>query len=252
MEVPKPGSAEFALGAMLDAKKRGGLAVINDEDVTALEVLMMDEGYYTMPFPAEILKGFSNNQRRIFCVKKGIYQLITNELVDYLQAHMVGSTIECGSGNGLLADLLAIPATDNRMQEWPEVKQHYAMSGQATIKYGQNVEELEAHAAKEKYNPNTIIACWLTGKKSIHNKPLNMYGPNLKQLRAGTKQFILIGNENVHKDCILFDKACWEVQADWLVSRAEHQHLNRIWIWGQRPQEILGAKVSRRLPVKRS
>ena len=62
-------------------------------------------------------------ERGLFCVRHGVYCLVTEELVAYLREAIAGrSAIEIGAGNGVLAEALGIPATDNFMQTWPQYR----------------------------------------------------------------------------------------------------------------------------------
>ena len=84
-----------------------------------------------------------------------MYLLPTIELVERLKRAIDGRrAIEIGSGNGVLAEALGIQGTDNFMQEMPKYKALYAAQGQPTIKYGKNVENLDALAAIKKYKPD--------------------------------------------------------------------------------------------------
>jgi hypothetical protein len=243
------GSAAFTMAALLSASKSGALTTFLHQDLAKIDIALSNEdNQYSKIVASEVLLSFNHNLRRQYCVQRGLYQFITKELVHYLSVLKDGVTIEVGSGNGLLAAALDIPATDNRMQERSVVIARYLQAGQTPIAYGSNVELLDGHKAKEKYQPNVIVSVWLTGNKGLSGKQLNMYGYNLKSLASGVT-FVLVGNEFTHADCIPFGKACWEVSAAWIISRGEYADKNRIWVWGNKPPEIMGAIV-RRGPAK--
>jgi hypothetical protein len=112
---------------------------------------------------ADILKKTTAQERLLFGVREGLYSFPTEELCEFLRARIAGRTaIEVGAGHGSLAEALSIPATDNRQQEEEGMKAHYEEIGQPTVRYGDNVEKLDALAAVTKYKPQVVIACWVT------------------------------------------------------------------------------------------
>jgi len=64
-------------------------------------------------------------------------------------------------GSGALAKALALRATDNGQQEEPTVRAHYQALGQSTVRYGENVERLEALAAVDNCRPQVVVGCWV-------------------------------------------------------------------------------------------
>ena len=124
--------------------------------------------------------------------------------VGWLDIFLKGrKAIEIGSGAGDLAHYLNIPATDNRMQERPEIAYWYRKYHQPIIQYGANVECLEAQEAIEKYKPEVIIAAWVTQWVDPNFRPANdvgcMFGPKEDEIVATGIPYIMIGNLITHK-----------------------------------------------------
>jgi hypothetical protein len=172
--------------------------------------------------------------RVLFCVKHGIYCLLTQELVDRLQQIIAGrSAIEVGAGHGMLAKTLGIPATDNRQQEAPEIKAYYASLGQPTVPYGPHVEKLDALEAVEKYRPEVVIGCWVTHKyhPGRHAAGGNADGLDEEEIIANCGTYVVIGNEKVHAG-----KSIWKLPhhieyPEWLMSRAINGSRDFIAVW---------------------
>ena len=70
---------------------------------------------------AHVLEKTTAQERLLFGVRHGLYSFPTDELCGFLRSRIEGKVaIEIGSGHGVLAKALSIPATDNRQQEGPE------------------------------------------------------------------------------------------------------------------------------------
>lgn len=173
---------------------------------------------------------------RLWCHHHGRYGLPTVELVEWLRSRLAGrSPIEIGSGAGDLAARLGIPATDNRMQEWPDVLLHYTFMGQPVIRYADFVQTLDALEAVELYKPDVVIASWVTEWIDPNLPPPphggNMYGVREDEILATGCEYILIGNVRVHGQKKIMARPHQEFQLPFLRSRATHPELDRVWVW---------------------
>jgi hypothetical protein len=131
--------------------------------------LLLDSHGRLRVVPARSLEDTTAQERLVFGVRHGLYSFPTEELCDFIRARIQGkSAIEIGAGHGALAAALALPATDNRRQEEPELKAHYRQIGQPTVPYGDHVEKLDAVLALRKYRPNVVVACWVTHLFDAH------------------------------------------------------------------------------------
>lgn len=173
--------------------------------------------------PAAYWAGVTMHERVAFCHHTGIYSIPTVELVGYLRDVIAGrDAIEIGAGNGVLAEALDIPATDNRQQEMPEYRIMYALSGQPPVRYGPNIIKLAAHAAIRRYNPEVVIGCWVTHRFDTR-RPENEGNPVGVDESAAIDQvetYISIGNEFTHQKKPIWARPHQIVYPPWLVSRS--------------------------------
>lgn len=173
---------------------------------------------------------------RLWCHKHGRYGLPTIELVHWLEDRIIGrKAIEIGSGAGDLAHVLAIPATDNRMQEWPTIRLHYELTGQPVIQYPDFVQKLDALDAVQQYVPDVVVASWVTEWIDPNLPPPehggNAWGVKEDEILATGCTYILIGNVKIHGRKKIMAQPHDEFALPFLRSRAIHPALDRVWIW---------------------
>lgn len=210
--------------------------LIDQRGLRDLSPLLLDKQGALRVVPSAALAGSSVEDRAVFCVKQGVYCLLTEELVDRLKVLIAGrSAIEVGAGHGMLAKALGIPATDNRQQEAPEMKAYYERLGQPTVPYGAHVEKLDALSAVRKYQPEVVIGCWVTHRydPQRHDAGGSVDGLDEETIIASCKTYIVIGNEKVHAG-----KSIWKLPhtieyPDWLYSRSVNGSPDFIAIWNQ-------------------
>lgn len=184
--------------------------------------------------PCAVYDSFKPDILRMFTHLSARYLLPTVELVDYLK-RIIGDrkAIEIGSGCGDLARFLDIPATDNYCQEWPVVKDMYAKTGQPTIKYGENVERIDAAAAIEKYKPDVVLGAWVTQWIDPELPPPpgggNVFGIKESEVIKTVQTYIVIGAEDIHKYKFILKEPHEVLDAGMVRSR---RYDNRIWKWG--------------------
>src|SRR3989304_4554394 len=88
---------------------------------------------------------------------------------------------------------------DNKMQLRPEVKAIYDIQRQPIINSGNDVEELDAISAVKKYNPTTVVACWVTHLWKEGMSQGNMLGIEEELLfENGVKKYVHVGNSSIH------------------------------------------------------
>ena len=183
--------------------------------------------------PASFYRKTTQPERSLAATRHALYSLPTCECVEWLSHRIKGRTaIEIGSGNGVLAETLNIPATDNRMQEMDRYKSLYSIMAQPVIRYGNNVETMAALDAARKYRPDVIIASWVTHLYSAHEhwRGGNEIGVDEKELLKYCAKYIFIGNLTVHKNKPIFPPDEF-LEFDWLYSRAFNSSPNFIGIW---------------------
>jgi hypothetical protein len=195
-----------------------------------------EDGHFRI-LSAQAWRNTTQTERSLLATKHALYVLPTTELVARLK-ELIGDrhAIEIGSGNGVLAAALDIPATDNHMQEWPRYRAIYAAMGQPTIEYGANVETLDALEAVKKYQPQVVLAAWVTHKYEAtrHDNGGNEVGVPEEAVIDQVESYILVGHTAVHRH-----KSIWKLPhsieyPDWLYSRALTDGRNFIAVWSRR------------------
>ncbi|WP_298435051.1 hypothetical protein [Ottowia sp.] len=195
---------------------------------------LMDERRRLQVVPACVLEGTTPKERMLFGVRHGLYSFPTVELCSFLRERIRGRrAIEIGSGHGVLAKALGIPATDNRQQEDAEVRAHYAAIRQPTVPYGDHVEKLDAAAAVENYRPAVVIACWITHcfDPSRPDAGGSATGVDEAAIVASCDEYIFIGNEHVHAHKPIWALPHEKLTPPWLYSRAINGSRDFIGIW---------------------
>ena len=186
--------------------------------------------------PAAWWAGTTVEERALFGHVHGIYSFPTSELVAWLHDAIGGRpAIEVGAGHGVLAEALGIPATDSKMQDDPAIRRQYAAAQQPTVRYGPNVERLEARAAIKRHKPRVAIGCWLTHRYNPrqHDRGGNMYGPDLGALINNVETFIFIGNAHTHRLSPIWQRKPVIHTPPWLYSRAASGGPDLIAVFGK-------------------
>lgn len=201
----------------------------------SLPSLLMENGALKL-YAATYYDSVPPHLLRLWCHVYARYGLPTIGLVTWLR-EFIGTrrAIEIGSGSGDLAYHLQIPATDNRMQEWPEIAKIYAAMGQPLICYPNFVERLDAMEALEKYRPEIVIASWVT-EWVDPNLPAppgggNIYGVHEDKIIDSGVTYVLVGNEDIHGKKSIMSRPHEEYRLPFLRSRAKRGALNRVWVW---------------------
>lgn len=195
----------------------------------------LDDRGHIQILPTAFWQQFNQAEIGAFCVRQGLYCIPTVELVEWLRDRIGGrNAIEIGSGNGVMAAALDIPATDNKMQEWPDIKAHYDAIKQTPVPYGKHVKEMDARSAINFFRPEVVVAAWVTHKWNEREswREGNKYGVDEGRI-IQRKTYIHIGNRYVHRFKPILDVAHEEHEFPWLVSRAMNGEPNFIAVWGK-------------------
>lgn len=208
--------------------------LLDPTGVRDLSGLLLDASKALRVVPAADLEATTPEERILFGVKHGLYSFPTEELCSYLTTRIEGRrAIEIGAGHGKLADALSIPATDNRQQEEAAIRQHYIRLGQPLVPYGANVEKLDAAAAVAKYNPQVVIACWVTHQFDPRRPEAegSVTGVDEEAIIAACEEYIFIGNEKVHAGKSIWALPHEKLTPTWLYSRAANGTRDFIAVW---------------------
>lgn len=205
-----------------------------------LDRLMIDEEGRIKPVAFKEINRFSQNDISAFCVRHGLYQLPTIELIKWLKEEMgdPSHAIEVGAGNGCIGRALGIKMYDNMHQDSDLMQEYYATMNQPTVKYGGDVIKMNGNKAVNCFRPKVVISCWVTQKflqgDSERKPPTNssMYGVNELDYIGKLEKYIHVGNENVHHDKRLLRKVWYrEYKFPWLVSRSLDRDKNVIYLF---------------------
>lgn len=184
--------------------------------------------------PAEFWATTTVQERVALGHRHALYGLPTVELVAYLKDLIGGRpAIEIGSGNGVLAEALGITATDNRMQERPAVRRDLAAFGQPPVRYGDNVIECDARRAIRRFRPEVVVACWVTHKydRARHWAGGNVWGVDEERLLDEVGAYVFVGNEQVHKNKVIWARPHTIEYPPFLYSRAHNGSRDFVAVW---------------------
>lgn len=208
------------------------VSILYNTDISHIEKQAFENSLLKV-MPSSFYKSLDENSLKLFMLNHGIYVIPTTELIDWLKENIIENAIEIGAGLGTIARELKIPITDSRMQELPDVKLIYNMGGQPTIKYPSDVEKLDYKEAIQKYNPKTVIGCFITHKHKNGMSTGNMYGVEEEYILKNVQRYINVGNLQTHKDKPILKQKSIEYNFDWLITRSNDQSLNRIWVYNK-------------------
>ncbi len=188
--------------------------------------------------PAETYRSWSSAGLRIGCSKLGIYGLPTVELIDFLKSEIpdLNKAIEIGAGAGHLGRLLGVTMTDSFIQNDHEVRRVLNFMGSPVVPYGDDVEPLSALEAVDRYQPDVVVASWITqfappGYKSQEEVAASPFGVREDILISKVRKYIHIGNEGTHMSKFILKRPHRKIKAPWIVSRATYPAANVIYIW---------------------
>jgi len=198
------------------------------DDATGLIRLLPTETYDCIP----------PDSLQLWCYRYARYGLPTAELVAWLRERIAGRfAIEIGSGSGDLAFHLRIPGTDNKLQKRRKIQAYYHEIEQPTIRYPRFVRNLDALDAVRQYQPQVVIASWVTEWIDPNLPPPpsggNVWGVKEDEILATGCEYILIGNRAVHGNKKIMAQPHQEFALPFLRSRANHPEQDRVWVWNE-------------------
>lgn len=211
---------------------------MQDDAWRALDASLLDKQGLLRVQPAEFFAATDARMLRLWCHFRGVYQLPTLELVDWLRQRIgARSALEVGAGRGWLGRALGVRATDNHCQSWPDVRAIYAAMGQPVTEYGHDVECIAANPAIVKYQPEVVFGCWVTqladAQKRLPPGGGSVYGIDEHDVLRRVRTYIVVGNDAVHGGKEIMAGPHETIRAAWLWSRATYPKQNAIYIWDQ-------------------
>lgn len=175
--------------------------ILSNEDISGLEELTGATMGMIRPIPSAEVEKFTFSALRLFLHKYGLYTMPTTELIDYLAGIIKDkSAVEIGAGLGVIGRSLGIPITDNKMQEWPEIKARYDLMRQPTIKYPPDIIEMDALKAISHYKPEIVIGSYITHLWRPGMESGNQHGVDTLKLIKSVPEYLMIGSFQTHRN----------------------------------------------------
>lgn len=156
--------------------------------------------------------------------------IVTTELVEWLRDRIAGrKAIEIGAGYGDLGFHLGIPQTDSYAHVTdPAAIQKAALFQHPLTRPPKDVRKLDGLAAVHACRPEVVVAAWVT-HQGINGDGYYLGVRETALVREA--DYILIGNEAVHHRKPILALPHETHAPPWIVSRALHPALDRIWVW---------------------
>ncbi len=199
-------------------------------DLSGMDELMYENGLLRV-VPSEELLKFPVTTIQLWCVQRGVYQLPTRELIDWLKAEMGDNAIEICSGFGVIGRALNIPRTDSYMQTKPEMAEYYESLGQKPINPPADVMKMSANTAVKILRPSVVIGAWVTQLWQEGDDFGSVEGVDEVEIYKDVKKYIHVGNDSPHKNKRIYNLPHKTYRFPWLVSRAKEQRLNFVKTW---------------------
>jgi hypothetical protein len=196
--------------------------------------IILDERGIIKLQPANFYKTLDYTDLRVWCLCRAIYLIPTLELIDWLKDNFnINKTIEIGAGNNYLYHHLNIKGTDNYSEQIPKVKLTHEILNQPSTDPPSEVEKIDAIAAIEKYQPETVITAWMTLKCEDPEDvdAGHFYAPDENEILNTGVNYIHIGNQEIHGNREITSKPHETFYFDWLVSRGKYPEKNCIYVW---------------------
>jgi len=213
----------------------GPLYAIDYANTRDLSPLAINPAGRLKVLPTSFWAGTTAAERFALGARHGLYSYPTTELVERLTAIIDGrKAIEIGAGHGQLARALGITATDSKEQQGVAHKLLYGLQGQRTVKYGPDVVTMDGNTAVHHYQPQVVIACWVTQDATgAHWKPGSgkLNGIDEGDIIANCETYVFIGNEEVHADKHIWGLPHAIEYPDCVVSRAINGTRDFIAVW---------------------
>lgn len=205
--------------------------VLDNNEMSDLDNLLLCDGRL-IAHPAKIFEKIKQENLAYWCNRRGVYSLPTQEMISFIKEE-IGSNkaIEIGAGAGILGRELGIPQTDSKLQENPDIRRAYQAMGQPVIHYPDDIEKLEALDAIKKYEPDIVVAAWVTQKGGPNIPQSNSWGVNESKILDWNKKYIFIGSETSHDQKKILARSHRRLKFPWIHSRTMNRQDNLIYIW---------------------
>ena len=208
---------------------------IDDGSWRLLDDVLLDDLGCLKRLPASFYDQIPYDTLRAWCHYRGRYGLPTVELAAWIHKRIgTRPAIEIGAGNGDLANMIGITATDSKVQAKPAYKAAYEARGQVVIDYPGWVKRKEALDAIEKYEPQVVVASWVT-QLYIEGDPNSVEscaaGVDEERLLDMGVEYIFIGNEMIHEKKRILARPHETHRLPFIRSRSIYKDRDVVWIW---------------------
>jgi hypothetical protein len=205
---------------------------LKDVDTTWLDQILLDRDRLVRPVKWKKLRNVPHNDIKVWCVRNGVYQIPTQELIEWLRSAINGrSAIEICSGRSCLGRPLGIPMIDSFLHGDPSMNRVYQMFGQTPTVPPDDVERITSNEAVIKYKPKIVIGAWVTELGDGADGKSNPGGTDEEAILDTGAIYIHIGNAKPHGDKRIMQRRHLEFSFPWLTGRGLDKSLNRIWVW---------------------
>lgn len=201
-------------------------------ELNELSELLLDNEGNLKPVKAKDLKKVSQTSIAVWCHKKAIYSIVTEELIDWLKEHVKDkSAIEIGAGKNILGKELGIVQTDSYLQAEPEIMARYIEMRQPIIEYPNDVKKYDALKACSEFRPAVVISAWITQLGGPTIPQSSPYGINETKIVNWVDKYIMIGHEGNHGQKKILSLPHKVYEFPWLYSRTVDPGGNKIWVF---------------------
>jgi len=217
-----------------------------EEKIAALERvddLLMDEAGFLRPVPAATIRALPYAEFWWWMFVRSVHVVPTCELIEELGRILIAPAIELGAGLGGVGRGLGIPLTDSKFRMSPAGLALAIQKLQFPPVYPEDIEELEATKALQKYKPRSVVMAWVPHwepppppAKPWKSTGGTYYGVRDALLMAVCERVVLIGSEKIHGRRPLLRHGARPLHkgADWLISRAGRGD-DVMWVWDRKP-----------------
>jgi hypothetical protein len=181
------------------------------------------------------LRGVPHNDIKVWCVRNGVYQIPTQELIEWLRSAIGNrSAIEICAGRSCLGRPLGIRMIDSFMHGDPAMNLVYRMLKQTPTVPPDDVERMNSNEAVLKYKPQVVIGAWVTQLGDGADGQSNPCGTDEEAILNTGAIYIHIGNLLSHDKKRILKRPHLEFSFPWLTGRGLDLSLNRILVWNAR------------------
>ncbi|WP_143056578.1 hypothetical protein [Chitinophaga sp. YR573] len=216
------------------------LPIIN---VRHLDDFFLDNNGHLKAISALELHKIHEVERSAWAQMNSVYHFITKEMIEWLKEKIEGrSAVEICAGNGGIARLLGIPATDSYYETEPNGIDYCLKKGIRPVFPAADVIKMEANEAITYDKPKVAIGAFVP-QIYLHSdvnsdNPGKTWGVDEVLLLKKVQTYIMLGNEIVDKGKRIFKLPHQTYRLPWQITRANEQALNRIWIWDKRIMKV--------------